>query len=64
MRQRRIGAYIATLFIFGLFGLTQYTENVRTVQVLGLFACGMACGVSLVGIVTALRRRREESNPA
>ena len=46
---------VAVMLIFSIFGLTQYTEGVRVVQVLGLFACGMVAGVSLSLIIAAVK---------
>jgi MFS-type transporter involved in bile tolerance (Atg22 family) len=59
MRPQRLGVHIAMLLIFAAIGLTQFTENVRTVQILGLFACGMVVGVSFSGIVNALKERKK-----
>ena len=56
---KRIGSGIAIMIIFGLIGLTQFSENVRTVQVLGLFASGMAVGVALAGFLLALRSKQK-----
>jgi hypothetical protein len=46
---------VAVMMIFAGLGLTQFTENVRTVQVLGLFASGMVCGVALGMLIITLK---------
>jgi len=56
---KRVGAHIAIIVVFGLLGLTQFSDNVRTVQVLGLFASGAAVGASLTRIISALKARKE-----
>lgn len=46
---------VAVMMIFAGLGLTQFTENVRTVQVLGLFASGMVCGIALGMLIITLK---------
>lgn len=46
---------IAIMLLFGAVGLTMSTENVRTVQGLGLFFSGVVCGVSPGIVVSPLR---------
>jgi hypothetical protein len=48
------------MIVFTAIGLTMFTENVRNVQILGLFATGVVFGVSLARIVAAFRARRKE----
>jgi hypothetical protein len=48
------------MIVFTAIGLTMFTENVRSVQILGLFATGVVFGVSLARIVSAVRARRKE----
>ena len=40
--------------------MTQFTENVTTVQVLCLFAGGAVIGAALSGMVVAVRANRKE----
>jgi ABC-type uncharacterized transport system permease subunit len=61
MKPRSIWGNVAIMIVFAAVGLTEFTENVRTVQILGLFASGMVCGVSLAMIVAALRAKRNVS---
>jgi hypothetical protein len=49
---------IALMVVFGAVGLTMFTENVRTVQILGLFASGVVFGVSLAAIISAFRSKQ------
>ena len=48
----------ALIVVFGVVGMMLFTENVRTVQIVGLFACGMAVGASLTGIVASIRAKQ------
>ncbi len=61
MRKKSVVFYMAILFVFAMVGLTQFTENVRTVQIVGLFSSGAAFGVCLAMIFAAfgLRRSRQ-----
>ena len=44
------------MLVFSLIGLTRFTENVRDVQILGLFACGAVFGVGLSMLILVLRK--------
>ena len=44
------GRNFAFIIVFGGLGLTQFSENVRTVQVIGLFASGAVVGAALYGL--------------
>ena len=46
MKKRSVGRNVAFVILFAIIGLTQFTENVRAVQVVGLFACGVVVGAS------------------
>jgi len=52
---------IALMVLFGAGGLTVFTENVRTVQILGLFASGVVFGVSLAAIISAFRSKQTKA---
>lgn len=52
---------IALMLVFGAVGLTTFTENVRTVQILGLFSSGLVCGVSLASLIFAFRSRQTKA---
>ena len=52
---------IALMVVFGAIGLTKFTENVRTVQVVGLFACGAVFGVALALIISAFRSKQTKA---
>ncbi len=58
MKQRLIWSNLGIMVLFTLIGLTRFADNVRPVQVIGLFASGAAFGASLVALITALRARR------
>jgi hypothetical protein len=53
-----IGRNIALMLVFGAVALTTFTANVRTVQVVGLLACGAVIGAALTSIVHALRSKQ------
>lgn len=59
MRMKIIVRNVALIVVFGVVGLTQFTENVRTVQVLGLLASGAIIGSSLAMIIVALRAKQK-----
>ena len=52
---------IALMVAFGAMGLLLFTENVRTVQILGLFACGAVFGAGLTSIIAAIRGRQKQA---
>ncbi len=52
---------IGLIVVFGAIGFTMFTENVRTVQMLGLFASGAVCGVSFAAILAAIRSRQTKA---
>ena len=59
MKLNPIGKNIAFMVLFAAIGLTQFTENVRAVQILGLFASGAVVGASLAGLIGALKANRK-----
>jgi hypothetical protein len=61
MQMNVIWRNVALMVAFGAMGLTMFTENVRTVQILGLFACGGVFGAGLTSIVTAIRGREKQA---
>lgn len=46
------------LMIFSLIGLMKFTENVRDVQILGLFACGAVFGAGLSMLIRVLQKEQ------
>jgi hypothetical protein len=61
MNKKLIGSKIALMVVFIAVPLTLFTENVRTVQILGLFTCGAVFGASLTAIVSAIRSKQTEA---
>lgn len=59
MRMKIIVRNVALIVVFGVVGLTQFTENVRTVQRVGLLASGAIIGSSLAMIIVALRAKQK-----
>lgn len=60
MNRKSIGYNAAVMVVFGLVGFMMFTENVRTVQIIGLFASGAVFGVSFGRMLEALRAGRKE----
>jgi hypothetical protein len=54
------GKNVILMMVFAAIGLIQFAENVRTVQVLGLFASGALFGVSMGMIITAFKTRQKK----
>ncbi len=49
---------IALMVVFGAIGLTTFTENVRTVQIVGLLSCGAVFGAALGAIIFAFKSKQ------
>ena len=60
MKMKLVGLNVALIIVFGVLGLTQFTENVRTVQVFGLFASGVVVGAAWTRIVAALTAKKNK----
>ena len=53
---------IALMVVFCAIGLTLFTsENMRTVQIIGLFACGVGFGASLTKIISDFRSKQTKA---
>jgi len=50
---------VALIIVFCAVGFILFTENIRTVQILGLFACGAVVGASLTNIILALKAKNK-----
>jgi hypothetical protein len=61
MNTRLIIRNAALMVAFTAVGLTLFTENVRTVQIIGLFSSGIVFGVSLAAIISAFRSKQTKS---
>ena len=55
MNKNSIIRNVALIVVFCAVGFVLFTENVRLVQILGLFACGAVVGASLTNIIVALK---------
>ena len=53
--------YAVILIVFSIVGLIQFWNNVRTVQALGLFACGAVFGTALAALITAFKARMKRA---
>jgi hypothetical protein len=60
MGTRSILRNVSLMVVFAAVPIVLFTENVRTVQILGLFTCGAVFGVSLAGLIAAIRGRQKE----
>ena len=49
---------IALIIVFCAVGFILFTDNVRTVQILGLFACGAVVGATLTSIKVAIKSKK------
>ena len=62
MNKKLVLRNIALMLVFIAIGLTEFTENVRTVQVLGLFVCGMGFGSLLTSLLSAFKIKAGKDN--
>ena len=60
MKTKLIVTNVAIMVVFGISGLIFFTEGVRTVQIVGLFASGAVFGASLATLISALKRPVKE----
>jgi hypothetical protein len=49
---------VALMVVFGITAITMFTENVRTVQIAGLLACGAVFGAALTAIISAFKTKQ------
>ena len=59
MNKNLIIRNVALIIVFCAVGFILFTENIRTVQILGLFACGVVVGASLTNIKVALKTKKK-----
>ena len=52
---------VALMVVFGAIGLTMFAENVRTVQIVGLLACGAVFGAALTAIISAFKSKQTKA---
>jgi hypothetical protein len=50
MNNRRVPLFVI-LFLFSMFGLWQFSDGVRSVDILGLFASGALSGAAITGFL-------------
>ncbi len=60
MTKRPIVRNITLMAVFCAVGVTLFTENVRTVQIIGLLACGAIIGASLTNIIVTLKSKNKK----
>lgn len=60
MKKRSIGRNIALMTVFTGVALSVFSEGLRTVQIVGLLACGAVIGASLSQIFIALKANKAE----
>ncbi|MGD0036905.1 MAG: hypothetical protein ABSC53_06400 [Bacteroidota bacterium] len=61
MNMKPIVRNVALMVCFGAIGLGMFTENVRTVQVLGLFVTGVGFGAALATLISIIRVKQTKS---
>ncbi len=64
MKKRSVWMNVGFLIVIAGVGVTVFAENVRNVQIVGLFASGTAFGVSLSMIFAALGMKRRNAEKA
>ncbi len=60
MKKKIVWRNIAIAIVFGIIGLTAFTNDVRAVQVLGLFASGVVVGASVTVAIFMAKASPEE----
>jgi hypothetical protein len=50
-------AVLAMLALFGVGAIVRFSQDVRSVQVVGISGGGAACGAALVGLIWAFKTR-------
>ncbi|HEX5489227.1 MAG TPA: hypothetical protein VFX04_08815 [Rhodanobacteraceae bacterium] len=58
MNPRRPVFFVAMALIMLAVGLWFFSNGVRTVNVVGLFASGAACGAAFAGFLVSMRRMK------
>ena len=56
-RSRPLFFFVFIFFFFGVGGLFRFSRDVRSVDAVGLFSSGVACGAAVVGFIAARRAR-------
>jgi len=59
MKNRPLLQNLAVMLIFPAVGLMTFTEGVRNVQILGLFASGAVFGVFLSRLLMGIRKKED-----
>jgi len=59
LNNRSIIRNVALIIVFSAIAFITFTDNVRTVQILGLFACGAVFGASLTQIIQAVQKKQQ-----
>jgi len=59
MKNKSIMRSVTLIIVFCAVGFILFTENVRTVQILGLFACGAVVGASLTKLIAAFKTKQK-----
>lgn len=52
---------IGLMVVFGALGLAMFNENLRTVEIIRLFACGTGFGAALTAIISALKSKQTKA---
>jgi lipopolysaccharide export LptBFGC system permease protein LptF len=58
MNKKIIVINVALMVVFVVVALIMFTENVRTVQIIGLLACGAVFGAALTAIISAFKSKQ------
>lgn len=59
MNSRHPVFFFVVVFVAFVGGLWYFSDGVRSVDVVGLFASGVACGAAFVGLIMSVRRMKK-----
>jgi hypothetical protein len=61
MNKKIIVMNVALVIVFGVLGLTMFNENVRTVEIIRLFACGAGFGAALTVTIFTFKSKQTKA---
>jgi len=61
MNKKIIVMNVALMIVFGVLGLTMFNENVRTVEIIRLFACGTGFGAALTVTISTFKSKHTKA---
>lgn len=55
MRGKPLAMFGFVILFIGILGFLRFSQNARSVDAVGLFTSGFACGAAVVGLIVTLR---------